>query len=65
LRWLDKIVNSKELAQKLMEIIPVTHESLQREIISAIPDIITDGEQEVRDMQPVYFSMWLHQWGFF
>jgi Fanconi anemia group D2 protein len=47
LRWLDYIVNPKALAQKLMEILPVTHLSLQKEIIMAIPEIIADAEQEV------------------
>ncbi|XP_041347848.1 LOW QUALITY PROTEIN: Fanconi anemia group D2 protein-like [Gigantopelta aegis] len=43
-RWLDRIICSKDLTVKLLEIIEVTSFDVQREIISCLPEIVEDSE---------------------
>ncbi|KAL4226050.1 Fanconi anemia group D2 protein [Mactra antiquata] len=43
-QWLDHIVNSKEVTEKLLEMIGITCEDVQREVISCLPDIVQDSE---------------------
>ncbi|XP_060605548.1 Fanconi anemia group D2 protein-like [Ruditapes philippinarum] len=43
-QWLDHIVNSKEVTEKLLEMVSITCEDVQREIISCLPDIVQDSE---------------------
>lgn len=44
LQWLDAIIDSKEVTGKLLEIISITCEDMQREIISSLPNIVQDAE---------------------
>ncbi|XP_053376879.1 Fanconi anemia group D2 protein-like [Mercenaria mercenaria] len=43
-QWLDHVVNSKEVTEKLLEMVSITCEDVQREIISCLPDIVQDSE---------------------
>ncbi|XP_028398344.1 Fanconi anemia group D2 protein-like isoform X2 [Dendronephthya gigantea] len=43
-KWLDKISHPKDLSGKLLEIISISSVSIQREIITAIPEILDDNE---------------------
>ncbi|KAK3612016.1 hypothetical protein CHS0354_021690 [Potamilus streckersoni] len=43
-QWLDRIVNSKEVTQKMLEIISVAHIDVQREIICCLPKVVEDSE---------------------
>ncbi|XP_059186008.1 Fanconi anemia group D2 protein [Centropristis striata] len=42
LKWLDRIVDSKELAAKLMELVSVAPVEVQRDIITSLPEILED-----------------------
>ncbi|KAJ1810321.1 Fanconi anemia group D2 protein, partial [Coemansia sp. RSA 2599] len=44
LRWLDYIVDSSELTEKLLETLGFVPPDMQSEIISALPDIISDSD---------------------
>ncbi|KAF3689815.1 Fanconi anemia group D2 protein [Channa argus] len=44
LKWLDRVVNSKELAAKLMELVSVAPVEVQREIITSLPEILEDSQ---------------------
>ncbi|XP_052781994.1 Fanconi anemia group D2 protein-like isoform X2 [Mya arenaria] len=44
LQWLDTIINSKEVSEKLLEMVEVCSEEVQREIISCLPYIVQDAE---------------------
>ncbi|CAG8451010.1 4382_t:CDS:10 [Acaulospora morrowiae] len=46
LKWLDNIVDSRRLTEKILEMIPITPLGIQREIITSLPDIILDSEQK-------------------
>ncbi|ELU05814.1 hypothetical protein CAPTEDRAFT_219308, partial [Capitella teleta] len=43
-RWLDNIVNSEELVEKMFEIISVTPAVVQSEIIMCLPEVIDDSQ---------------------
>ncbi|KAJ2309239.1 Fanconi anemia group D2 protein, partial [Coemansia sp. RSA 2705] len=44
LRWLDYVINSAALTEKLLETLGFVPPDMQREIISALPDIISDSD---------------------
>ncbi|KAJ1900527.1 Fanconi anemia group D2 protein [Kickxella alabastrina] len=44
LRWLDYIVDSAELTEKLLETLGFVPAEMQSEIVSALPDIISDSD---------------------
>ncbi|KAK2862170.1 hypothetical protein Q5P01_001703 [Channa striata] len=44
LKWLDRVVNSKELAAKLMELVSVAPVEVQRDIITSLPEILEDSQ---------------------
>eukprot|EP00117_Sycon_ciliatum_P036884 scpid12328/ scgid27700/ Fanconi anemia group D2 protein len=46
LRWLDRVVDPEALSEKLLEMITVTNIAIQREIVAALPEIITDSQHE-------------------
>ena len=43
LKWLDCIVDGKELCSKLLEILTIAPVELQRNIITSLPEILDDG----------------------
>ncbi|XP_055999179.1 Fanconi anemia group D2 protein-like isoform X3 [Ostrea edulis] len=43
-RWLDRILDSKELADKMLEMITIVSVDIQREIISCLPEVVEDSE---------------------
>ncbi|KAK9529071.1 hypothetical protein VZT92_013188 [Zoarces viviparus] len=43
-KWLDRVVDSKELAAKLMELVSVAPVEVQRDIISSLPEILEDSQ---------------------
>ncbi|XP_070814866.1 Fanconi anemia group D2 protein [Chaetodon trifascialis] len=44
LKWLDRIVDSKVLATKLMELVSVAPVEVQRDIITSLPEILEDSQ---------------------
>ncbi|XP_038553843.1 Fanconi anemia group D2 protein isoform X1 [Micropterus salmoides] len=44
LKWLDRVVDSKELAAKLMELVSVAPVEVQRDIITSLPEILEDSQ---------------------
>ncbi|KAL4655975.1 Fanconi anemia group D2 protein [Arapaima gigas] len=46
LKWLDRIMDSKDLAGKLMELITVAPLELQRDIITSLPEILEDSQHD-------------------
>ncbi|KAG7219243.1 hypothetical protein INR49_019191 [Caranx melampygus] len=44
LKWLDRVVDSKELAEKLMELVSVAPVDVQRDIITSLPEILEDSQ---------------------
>uniref|UniRef100_A0A7N6BAK9 FA complementation group D2 n=1 Tax=Anabas testudineus TaxID=64144 RepID=A0A7N6BAK9_ANATE len=44
LKWLDRVVDSKELAVKLMELVSVAPVEVQRDIITSLPEILEDSQ---------------------
>ncbi|KAI3370125.1 hypothetical protein L3Q82_024917 [Scortum barcoo] len=44
LKWLDRVVDSKELAAKLMELVSVAPIEVQRDIITSLPEILEDSQ---------------------
>ncbi|KAM6980739.1 Fanconi anemia group D2 protein [Aplochiton taeniatus] len=44
LKWLDRVVDSKELANKLMQLVSVAPVDIQRDIISSLPEILEDSQ---------------------
>uniref|UniRef100_A0A8C9XST2 FA complementation group D2 n=1 Tax=Sander lucioperca TaxID=283035 RepID=A0A8C9XST2_SANLU len=44
LKWLDRVVDSKELAVKLMELVSVAAVEVQRDIITSLPEILEDSQ---------------------
>jgi fanconi anemia group D2 protein len=46
-RWLDLIVNSSKMADKLIEIMELCPPFMKKEIISFIPEIIVDSDKMV------------------
>ncbi|CAH1266603.1 FANCD2 [Branchiostoma lanceolatum] len=43
-RWLDRIVDSKLLCRKMLEMLGITTVDIQRDIISCLPEVIDDTE---------------------
>ncbi|TNN85653.1 Fanconi anemia group D2 protein [Liparis tanakae] len=43
-KWLDRVVDSKELAAKLMELVSVAPVEVQRDIITSLPEILEDSQ---------------------
>ncbi|KAM4587248.1 Fanconi anemia group D2 protein isoform 2-T2 [Odontesthes bonariensis] len=43
-KWLDRVVDSKELAVKLMELVSVAPVEVQRDIITSLPEILEDSQ---------------------
>eukprot|EP00850_Spirogloea_muscicola_P022018 SM000273S10228 [mRNA] locus=s273:18815:28053:+ [translate_table: standard] len=43
--WLEHLSNSSTITQKLLEILPLCHVSLKKEIIAVLPDIAADADQ--------------------
>jgi len=43
-RWLDFIAQSKELTEKMLEMVSITSLDIQREIITCIPEVLDDSE---------------------
>ncbi|XP_041638760.1 Fanconi anemia group D2 protein isoform X2 [Cheilinus undulatus] len=46
LKWLDRVVDSKELAGKLMELVSVAPVEVQRDIITSLPEILEDSQHD-------------------
>ncbi|XP_065829694.1 Fanconi anemia group D2 protein-like isoform X2 [Oscarella lobularis] len=44
MQWLDTVVQSKDLADKLLEVLPVLSASVQKELIVALPEVLPDSE---------------------
>ncbi|KAM3621260.1 uncharacterized protein V6R79_008577 [Siganus canaliculatus] len=44
LKWLDRVVDSKELATKLMELVSVAPVEVQCDIITSLPEILEDSQ---------------------
>ncbi|XP_041834806.1 Fanconi anemia group D2 protein isoform X2 [Melanotaenia boesemani] len=44
LKWLDRVVDSKELAVKLMELVSAAPVEVQRDIITSLPEILEDSQ---------------------
>ncbi|XP_005799947.3 Fanconi anemia group D2 protein [Xiphophorus maculatus] len=44
LKWLDRVVDTKELAVKLMELVSVAPVEVQRDIITSLPEILEDSQ---------------------
>uniref|UniRef100_A0AAQ5YSM8 FA complementation group D2 n=1 Tax=Amphiprion ocellaris TaxID=80972 RepID=A0AAQ5YSM8_AMPOC len=44
LKWLDRVVDAKELAVKLMELVSVAPVEVQRDIITSLPEILEDSQ---------------------
>ncbi|XP_061195193.1 Fanconi anemia group D2 protein-like [Saccostrea echinata] len=43
-RWLDRILDCKELADKMLEMITIVSVDIQREIITCLPEVVEDSE---------------------
>uniref|UniRef100_H3BFD2 FA complementation group D2 n=1 Tax=Latimeria chalumnae TaxID=7897 RepID=H3BFD2_LATCH len=43
-KWLDRIVDSKELTSKIMQLISVAPVEIQRDIITSLPEILEDSQ---------------------
>ena len=48
LRWLDHVVDASRMAAKLMEILGLVSVKVQKEMIVALPEMITDAQNQVR-----------------
>ena len=46
-RWLDYLVDGENVAQKMMEILSICPMELQKEIITLIPEIVSDSSHEL------------------
>ncbi|XP_057186897.1 Fanconi anemia group D2 protein isoform X2 [Triplophysa rosa] len=44
LKWLDRIIDCKDLSSKLMEMVSVAPVELQRDIITSLPEILEDSQ---------------------
>ncbi|XP_028854111.1 Fanconi anemia group D2 protein [Denticeps clupeoides] len=44
LKWLDRVVDSKDLASKLMQLVSVAPVEIQREVITSLPEILEDSQ---------------------
>lgn len=50
IRWLDHVVDSKQLVEKLIAALPAFPPSLQQEIIYILPELASDEDAVVRMM---------------
>ncbi|XP_015243810.1 PREDICTED: Fanconi anemia group D2 protein isoform X3 [Cyprinodon variegatus] len=46
LKWLDRVVDPKDLAVKLMELVSVAPFEVQRDIITSLPEILEDSQHD-------------------
>ncbi|KAM4612640.1 Fanconi anemia group D2 protein [Polymixia lowei] len=44
LKWLDRVIDSKDLATKLMQLVSVAPVEIQRDIITSLPEILEDSQ---------------------
>ncbi|KAJ8258595.1 hypothetical protein COCON_G00176070 [Conger conger] len=44
LKWLDRVINSTDLAGKLMQLVAVAPVEIQRDIITSLPEILEDSQ---------------------
>uniref|UniRef100_A0A3Q3GXC8 FA complementation group D2 n=1 Tax=Kryptolebias marmoratus TaxID=37003 RepID=A0A3Q3GXC8_KRYMA len=44
LKWLDRVVDTKELSEKLMEVVSVAPVDVQRDVITSLPEILEDSQ---------------------
>ncbi|XP_078139704.1 Fanconi anemia group D2 protein-like [Centroberyx gerrardi] len=44
LKWLDRVMDSKDLAAKLMQLVSVAPVEVQRDIITSLPEILEDSQ---------------------
>nr|XP_032641278.1 Fanconi anemia group D2 protein [Chelonoidis abingdonii] len=44
-KWLDKILDSKDLVMKLMQMVSVSPATIQHDIITSLPEILEDSQQ--------------------
>ncbi|KAI8343466.1 Fanconi anaemia protein FANCD2 [Chlamydoabsidia padenii] len=58
LRWLDYIVQPEELTNTLIEIIQITPNIIQHEIITSLPDMLNDAEHKPI---VVFLKEWMQQ----
>eukprot|EP00057_Strongylocentrotus_purpuratus_P008512 XP_011662986.1 PREDICTED: Fanconi anemia group D2 protein [Strongylocentrotus purpuratus] len=42
--WMDNVINSKEMTDKMLEMVEISSPSVQREIIACIPEVVSDQE---------------------
>ncbi|XP_071510780.1 Fanconi anemia group D2 protein-like [Diadema antillarum] len=42
--WLDRVINSKEMTDKMLEMVEISSLSVQQEIIACIPEVVSDQE---------------------
>lgn len=54
-RWMEKIVDSKHMSDKLIEILGVCPNELKKEIIAFIPEILDDNDHEVKKSSSQFF----------
>ncbi|XP_022104971.1 Fanconi anemia group D2 protein-like isoform X2 [Acanthaster planci] len=57
-QWLDRVLNSKEMTDKMLEMVDVSSLSIQKEIISCIPEVVSDAEHSAvaTKLQELLFS---------
>ena len=46
-RWLDALIDGNTITKKLLEVLPVCPPGLQRDVISFLPEVASDGEHEI------------------
>lgn len=46
-RWLNFLVDSKSLTEKLLEVLTICPLALKKEIISFLPEVIVDADHEM------------------
>ncbi|XP_077863630.1 Fanconi anemia group D2 protein-like, partial [Saccoglossus kowalevskii] len=58
-RWLDRIVKSKDLVDKMFEVVEITSIEIQREIVTCLPEVVEDSEHGdvARQLKYVYFDI--------
>ncbi|XP_031424301.1 Fanconi anemia group D2 protein [Clupea harengus] len=44
LKWLDRVIDSKDLASKLMQLVSVASLEVQRDVITSLPEILEDSQ---------------------
>nr|XP_054752443.1 Fanconi anemia group D2 protein-like [Lytechinus pictus] len=42
--WMDNVINSKEMTDKMLEMVEISSPSVQREIIACVPEVVSDQE---------------------